>query len=193
VRLASVMQKHIALHAPRHTFIRAGVVSLEGVGIVIPGKSRNGKTTLVAALLGLGATYYSDEFAVVDAAGLIHPWAKPLSVRASATDELGVPESRPPARSATQPIRAGLIIDTCYQQGERWNPTPTIAGAAAELLLANAPSARFRPAEALKAAAQLARDARALSGPRGEANDMAVALRSFVRQGSLESKARLGP
>src|SRR5438477_263298 len=45
------------------------------------GCSLSGKTTLVREMLRLGATYYSDEFAVVDDSGLVHPFARPLGIR----------------------------------------------------------------------------------------------------------------
>ena len=35
----------------------------------------------MAELLRAGATYYSDEFAVFDARGRVHPYPKPLSIR----------------------------------------------------------------------------------------------------------------
>src|SRR4051794_20574153 len=48
---------------------------------VIPRVSHSGKTTLVAALVRAGATYYSDEYAVFDAQGSVHPYARPLGIR----------------------------------------------------------------------------------------------------------------
>ena len=40
-----------------------------------------GKTTLVKALVEAGATYYSDEFAVLDKEGQVQPYPVPLSIR----------------------------------------------------------------------------------------------------------------
>src|SRR5947209_9646962 len=40
------LRHYLALHAPDHVFIHAGVVALDGVGIVLPGNSFSGKTTL---------------------------------------------------------------------------------------------------------------------------------------------------
>ena len=48
---------------------------------MLPAPSFGGKTTLVAALVRAGAIYYSDEFAVLDEQGFVHPYAKPLSIR----------------------------------------------------------------------------------------------------------------
>ena len=62
----------------RRVFVHAGVVGWKNRAILIPGKSFAGKTSLVAELVKAGATYYSDEFAVLDFQGLVHPYHKPL-------------------------------------------------------------------------------------------------------------------
>ena len=61
--------------------MHAGVVGWKGWALVLPGKSGAGKTTLVAELIRAGATYYSDEYAVLDERGRVHPYARPLAVR----------------------------------------------------------------------------------------------------------------
>jgi hypothetical protein len=73
--LATHAEPFVAEHAPDHLFVHAGVVGWEGRAIVMPGTSFAGKTTLVRAWLEAGATYYSDEFAVLDRAGRVHPFA----------------------------------------------------------------------------------------------------------------------
>jgi len=45
--------------------VHAGAVSLQGVGIMLPGESRSGKSTLTVALLSEGCQYLSDDLAVV--------------------------------------------------------------------------------------------------------------------------------
>jgi hypothetical protein len=67
--------------ASNRVFVHAGVVGWRGRAILLPGASRSGKSTLVAALLRAGARYYSDEYAVLDPLGLVHPFARPLSIR----------------------------------------------------------------------------------------------------------------
>jgi hypothetical protein len=56
----------IARSAPAHLFVHSGVVGWKGRAVLIPGRSFSGKTTLVRAFLEAGATYYSDEYAVLD-------------------------------------------------------------------------------------------------------------------------------
>ncbi|MFN8625355.1 MAG: hypothetical protein U0587_05160 [Candidatus Binatia bacterium] len=76
--LRSCLEFHIASTARSWLFVHAGVVEWRGRAILIPGRSRSGKTTLVTALIRAGAGYYSDEFAVLDRFGRVHPWARPL-------------------------------------------------------------------------------------------------------------------
>ncbi len=70
-QLASSLKLYVAEHARGQVFIHAGVVEWKGKAIVIPGRSHAGKTTLVAELLRAGATYYSDEFAVLESDGRV--------------------------------------------------------------------------------------------------------------------------
>lgn len=64
--LESVSHMYIAQHARNRIFIHAGAVAWQGRAIVVPGQSFAGKSTLVAALMRAGATYYSDEYAVAE-------------------------------------------------------------------------------------------------------------------------------
>jgi hypothetical protein len=70
--LDAELRMYIALNAPEHVFVHAGVVGVGERAIVLPGRSFAGKTTLVAALVRAGAEYWSDEYAVLDADGLVH-------------------------------------------------------------------------------------------------------------------------
>lgn len=53
-------------HLTSYYQLHAGVVSRDGKGIILPGPSRSGKTTLVLGLLMNGFRYLSDEFALID-------------------------------------------------------------------------------------------------------------------------------
>ena len=60
---------YLSTHCRTHVLVHAGAVTWRGSGIILPGPSRSGKSTLVIALLEMGATYYSDELAVLDPSG----------------------------------------------------------------------------------------------------------------------------
>ena len=52
--------------------VHSGVVGWKNQAILFPGLTFTGKSSLVAELVRAGATYYSDEFAVVDSNGWVH-------------------------------------------------------------------------------------------------------------------------
>jgi hypothetical protein len=179
-RLGPLIRHQLALNAPRHVFIHAGVVCANERAIVIPGKSYTGKTTLVAALVDAGATYYSDEYAVVEPRGMIEPYAKPLSVRRDGIVEPGRPVPVAAGQIARGPVRAGLIVITRYERGARWQPARRTSGEGAVALLANTVVARPRPRQSLAAVSELARGAEVIEGVRGDAREAALSLLSMV-------------
>ena len=81
----------LATYTRGYLFVHAGCVDWRNRAIVIPGRSYAGKTTLTRALLEAGATYYSDDYAVIDPSGAIHPFPRLLRVR---------PERPVPARGS---------------------------------------------------------------------------------------------
>ena len=66
----------VAQRSQQMLFMHAGVVAWRGMAIVFPGRSYTGKSTLVAELVLRGAMYYSDEFAVLDDTGKVHPYRR---------------------------------------------------------------------------------------------------------------------
>jgi hypothetical protein len=176
LKLGAIIRHHLATEAHAFTFVHAGVVDAGGCGIVIPGRSYAGKSTLVAELVRLGATYVSDEYAVLDRSGLVHPFAKPMSIRSGQLDPLGRLVPAPHALVADHPVRAGLIVLTSYAPGARWRPSARSRAEGALALLQNTVSARLRPGSALRATSRLARAAVFLAGQRGEAAETARAL-----------------
>src|ERR1700676_1306538 len=114
---------HTAEASSNMTFLHAGVVGWQGRAIVIPGRSFSGKTTLVREMLRLGATYYSDEFAVVDNAGLVHPFARPLGIRKEGSDaQTKYTAERLGAKSGVGPLPVAMAVISEYKTGTRWQP-----------------------------------------------------------------------
>lgn len=145
-----------------------------GQAIVIPGRSHSGKTTLVAALLRAGATYYSDEFAVFDSCGRVHPYPTPLSIRRQpgTKPQKVVPESAGDLVEL-KPLSVGKVVVCEYQPGARWKPRRLSPGRGALALMANAVSIRTKPKSALKILPRVASHALTLKGVRGEADETA--------------------
>src|SRR4051812_1543314 len=140
----------VGLHAPNRIFVHAGAVAHEGRVIVIPGLSMAGKTTLVAALVRAGAVYYSDEFAVLDERGLVHPYAKPLSVRDGALAQSDRSVESFGGVIGEEPLPIGAIIFTHYQTGAEWMPTRLSPGRAVLAMFENTLAASTRPGEAIR-------------------------------------------
>src|SRR5437667_9462396 len=135
--LESDLQMFVAEWARRRIFVHAGVVGWRGRAIVIPGMSFSGKSTLVAALVRAGATYYSDEYAVFDAQGRVHPYARPLGIR----DGNGDRPRRCPVQElggapGSKPLTVGLVAVSEYRAGGRWRPRVLSPGHGALALLA---------------------------------------------------------
>lgn len=172
----SDLDLYVAVHAPQRLFVHAGVVGWRGRAIVIPGISHSGKTTLVAALLRAGASYYSDDHAVFDLDGLVCPYPKPLFVRTAldCRTRLG-PESFG-ATAGQESLPLGLLAVTRYVPGADWQPALLSSGQAALALLANTPCARVRPAAALRVFERALAEAKAIAGTRGEADGTARLL-----------------
>ena len=156
----------------RRVFVHAGVVGWNGKAIVIPGRSFTGKTTLVAELVRQGATYYSDEYAVLDERGCVHPYLRPLSIRDSASGKVErVNAARLGGRYGRKPLPVGLVVVSNYREGARWRPRKLTAGQGALAMFANTVPARSRPEAALSVFREIAPHAQVLKSVRGEARE----------------------
>jgi len=170
----SDVQMYVGLQARRRIFVHAGAVEWKGRVIVIPGRSTSGKTTLTAELVRAGATYYSDEYAVLDERGYVHPYPRLLGIRVPGTgvstkvraDALG-------GRVGVRPLPVGMILVTQYQAGSRWRPRKLSAGRGALEVLANTLPARTRPEESLNSIQQALTNATIFKSHRGEAKETA--------------------
>ncbi len=171
------LQLYVVERARRRVFVHAGVVGWRGRAIVIPGRTMSGKTTLVRALVRAGATYYSDEYAVLDERGRVHPYLKPMSIRENGG---GRPKKILPealgGTTGVRPLPVGLVVATSYREGARWRPRPLSPGRAVMELLAHTVSARHDPERAFATLRSATAEAMVLKGARGEAAEIAEAL-----------------
>jgi hypothetical protein len=175
--LDAQLRLRIAALASDHVFVHAGVVALGERALLLPGPSLSGKSTLVAALVAEGAAYYSDEFAVLDGTGAVHPYPRRLSLRAEGegsgtyteVDALG-------GRPGEGLARPGVIAVTSYMPGEQWSPQRHRPAFGALSLLTNTVPANERPQDSMRAVSRAAADAVVLAGARGEARETAKSL-----------------
>ncbi len=176
--LESELQLSVARLARPEVFVHAGVVAVAGRAILLPGTSGAGKTTLVRALVDAGATYYSDEYAVLDAEGRVHPYPRRPSVRVRSGRKERHPVPRVRGRG---PLPVALVVETRYRREGRWSPAPLTPGECVLALLANTVPARDRPGEVLATLARATAGARGFRSERGPASRTARALIALAR------------
>jgi hypothetical protein len=179
-RLAAGLRHHVALHSS-DLFVHAGVVAVNGSALLIPGRSHSGKSTLVAALLRMGAAYLSDEYAVIDQRGTILPFPTALSIRDGAGVARRVDPEALGASVITGPTPARLVVATRFRPGARWDPRPVSRGEAMLHLLQNTIAARSQSVKAMRRIRLACERADGLVGPRGEfeaaARDLMMRMR----------------
>ncbi len=167
------VQLYVAEMAPERVFVHAGVVGYRGRGILLPGRSFAGKSTLVAALVRAGAEYYSDEYAVLDTAGSVHPYARALSIR-----QVGGPGvTKHPVDTlgghvGIDPLPVGLVVVSKFRSGSEWRPRRLSPGQGVLALLANTVAARRIPEIALATLHQVVAVAPVVASERGEASSV---------------------
>ncbi|MBD0370427.1 MAG: hypothetical protein ICV60_06295 [Pyrinomonadaceae bacterium] len=175
--LESDLQLHVAEHAPNRVFIHAGAVGWRGLAIIMPGSSFSGKTTLTRELIRAGALFYSDEYAVLDGRGRVHPFHRPLQIRENGAarqtkhtiESLG-------GECGTKPLPVGLVIMSEYKRGAHWRPRKLSAGQGALAIFEHAVSARRQPEVVLETLEQVVTRAPVLKGKRGEASEIVKAI-----------------
>ncbi len=172
-RVESDLGLFAADHLVGRIAVHAGLVAWNGAGLVLPGPSHAGKSTLVLALAAAGATVLSDEYALVDpGTGLVSGWPRPV-------------RQRRPSGVLARPLvpeTAGAPVPVAVVGTVRFDPSAGLilrsvsAADAAVDLLANTVAAQRHPELALRAAAAVVRGALTVGGTRGEATDAAEAL-----------------
>lgn len=160
--LESYIRGALALGAPHHLFVAGGVVAVNGRAIVLPGFGLTGKTTLVSALVARGAKHYSDEFAVLDDEGLVHPYGAP---------------------PASEPLPIGAVVVTRYRPGAQWRPRALSPGESVLSLVPYAVPYQEDPQRCTQFIMRAMEDSPAvLVTDRGEAGEVAPLLLSSVQQ-----------
>lgn len=167
--LVSDVHFQLAFFARDALYVHASVVAIGGSAIVFPGRSFSGKSTLAAELVKAGALYFSDEFAVFDTRGRVHPYIKPISLR----DRDGVGRlfraETLGGSCGSAPLPVALIVYTRYKTGANWEPRSLTTGKALLAMVDNTVRARDNPEMMLQTLAKVARSANAIESDRGEA------------------------
>ncbi len=152
-RLESSLQIYVAEFAQPHLFLHAGVVQWLGMTIVLPGSSFAGKSTLTRALVNEGATYFSDEFAVLDLDGRVRPYARKLSQREGPLGPRGridLDDRAPVLDHTFEPPPVDVVALIRYEADSAWEATRLVGGEAVIAMSEHMVAIRNRPAETLQ-------------------------------------------
>lgn len=184
-RLVALLDTWVRLgigeHAPRHIFIHAGVVGWKGKALIFPATSYSGKTTLTAELVCQGATYYSDEYAVIDENGLAYPYPKPLSIRKEGEfEQTDTDVSAFGGEQGTEPLPVGLVFLTMFDANAEWKPEILSQGEGVMEILPHALALRSNPEFTLKVLNLISKHAILATSKRGEVSRFAKLILNFT-------------
>ncbi|MFN0277751.1 MAG: hypothetical protein ACKVRN_04020 [Pyrinomonadaceae bacterium] len=183
----SVIRAVVGENSPERVFLHAGVVGWNGTAIVIPGDSFRGKSTLVAELVRQGAEYYSDDFAIFDENGFVHPFPRNLAMRSDdgryRPYELTVESLGGVQGSGSLPV--GLVLFTQYEPGKRWRPQISTAGNGVLQMIPFALTFGNRPEFSLRVLNNVASRAIIASSPRGAAEEFAQKILDYVDNNAI--------
>jgi hypothetical protein len=128
----AIVRVAVGEHAENLVFLHAGAVAWNEKAIVMPAHSFSGKTTLVAELVKLGAVYYSDEYAVIDADGRVNPYERDLSVRfdGGRSEHTLIPVETIGGKAGVDPVPIGMLLLTTYDPNACFQPKRLTLGEA---------------------------------------------------------------
>jgi len=186
--LESHVHLQVAALTDQAVFVHAGVVAWRGRALILPGPSHSGKSSLVASLIAAGATYYSDEYAVIDLEGRIHPFPRRLRLRGEIEEE---PPAGPRASrensEALAPLHAAWIMNLRYRLDGAWDPKELTPGQALLALLENTVAVRRQSELTLKTLGLVVESATGWQSERGEAS---AATQEMVRLMDAKDRCR---
>lgn len=119
--------------------VHAGAVLWNDRAILIPGPTHAGKSSMVAELLRRGATYFSDEYALIDSNGYVHPYPRPMLLRNGSPEQFPVLPTECDAPVGKSPAQIGWILSLQYQPATGWKVDPIPQSEAVLILLRNTP------------------------------------------------------
>ena len=178
----SNVQLTVAALAKDAIFVHAGVVGWRNRAIVIPAPSFSGKSTLVVALVEAGAIYYSDEYAIFDSQGRVHPYRRHPKLRLpSGSKAVGGLSRSVVSDDSPDPIQLGLILMTRYEMGSRWTPERLTRGESLLGLLGNTVPVRERPEQSMQFLSKAVESAEGFASPRSEASGVAKQILDLLQ------------
>jgi hypothetical protein len=163
----------VAERSPRRVFLRAGVVGWRDRAIVIPGGRGTGTSLLVRALVAAGATYFSDDYAVLEG-NAVEPYPSRVPYWPAGQGlACWLQES---AAHGPKPVPVGVVLFAPYQPGAVFHPKLISRGKSLLGMFKHAVAAQRNPAHVLRTLEAVTRRCNALEGVRGDARVVATYL-----------------
>lgn len=190
--LQSQIRLTVAEFAESRVFLHAGAVGWKDSAILIPAKSFSGKSSLVAELVKRGALYYSDDYAVLDENGMLHPYHRPLSLRGIVDKykQIDFPVEALGGKAGFTPLSVGMIVFTEYREGEKtgkiWKPEILSGGRGIMEIIGQTIPFRYKPKFSLEVLNKVSECAIICKSLRGEAEEFAERLLNFFEASVLK-------
>ncbi len=121
---------------PAKIYLHAGGVVWNGLGILIPGTSFAGKTSLIKEFIKAGAEFYSDDCIILDDEGNMLPFPRDLAVRTE-NGRVFRNAAHFGAQTGTEKVNVGLILFTNFVADAVWKPELCTPGISAMKLMDN--------------------------------------------------------
>jgi len=184
IELGGQLMIHVAEYAPDYVFLHAGVVAWNDRALLLPGVSHAGKSTLVAELVRGGAIYYSDEFALLDSQGYVHPFSRDLRMRhPGRVEQSSISLAQLKGRAGTGALPVSLVVFTEFAEHGEWSPKAITAGRAMLEMLLHATPVQREPSRVLATLAAVMHHATAWRSQRGEATSVVSSLLAALASG----------
>jgi hypothetical protein len=130
-----------------------------------------------------GWEYWSDEYALVDRAGLVHPYPRALVLRSVDGTMRAIPAAARRASTGRGAAPVRLIVRLNYDPAARWSLRRLAQSEMILELLKNTPQS-MTEVEMAAPLARLAAGAACYAGTRGEATEAVERLRELVERGA---------
>lgn len=137
--LIRVLDGTVVQHLTTLRAVHAGAVLWGERALLLPGVTHTGKSSLVAELLRRGATYFSDEYALIDSDGHVHPYPRPLLLRNGCPEQFPVLPEEYNASIGNKPATVGWLMSLEYLPEHTWSVEAVPQSEALLTLLRNTP------------------------------------------------------
>jgi hypothetical protein len=172
----AVIQRLTGLRA-----VHAGAVQWGERVLLLPGATHAGKSSLVAELLRRGATYFSDEYALIDSEGRVHPYPRPLLLRNGCPEQFPVLPGECNASVGDTPVPVGWILSLEYKPAGTWSVAAVPQSEGVLTLLRNTPHVLEESPNMVAAFQRAVAGATCYAGCRTEAVHAADQILQLVR------------